>query len=184
MIDTKEYAKALFLLAQEKNAIEATLSELKLVEAALAEDPEYAPLLDSPALSREEKDALIEQAFASLDVDLRSFLKILCSAHALYTIPRTLAAYEALCDEAMGILRAEAITALPLTEAQSEKICARLKEQTGKTVVLKNTVDASVLGGIKLRFMGKQMDASLKNRLESIRESLRSTALGVKNNGR
>ncbi len=184
MIDTKEYAKALFLLAEEKGAMEPILSDLRQIEAALAEEPEYASLLDSPSLSREEKDALIEEAFAVVDADLRSFLKILCGKHALYTLSRTADAYEAFCDEAMGILRAEAITALPLTEAQSERIVSRLQKQTGKTVVLKNTVDASVLGGIKLRFMGKQLDASLKNRLEAIRESLQSTALGVENNGR
>lgn len=179
MIETKEYAKALFLLAEERGAIEAILSDLRQAEAALSQAPEYVSLLDSPALSREEKDALIENAFACLNLDLRSFLKLLCHKHALHTLARTLEAYEALCDEAMGILRAEAITALPLTEMQSEKIVSRLEKQTGKTVVLKNTVDVSVLGGIQLRFMGKQLDASLKNRLEAIRESLQSTALGV-----
>ena len=41
--------------------------------------------------------------------------------------------------------------------------------------------DASVLGGVKLRFMGKQLDASLKSRLDAIGSALQSTALGVEN---
>lgn len=184
MIDTKEYAKALFLLAEERGAIEAILADSKTVAAALKESPDYISLLDSPALAKEEKEGLIDEAFASVDEDVRSFVKILCQKHSLYAFSRTVDAYEVLCDEAMGIVRAEAITAVPLSERQSAEIVARLEKQTGKTVVLKNTVDASVLGGVMLRFMGKQWDASLKNRLEAIRKSLQSTALGAEINGK
>lgn len=181
MIDTKEYAKALFLLAEERGAMQTILSDLREAAAALAEAPDYVALLDSPALSREEKDALIDEAFASLDGDLCSFLKILSAKHALYTLSRTADAYEALCDEAMGIIRAEAITAAPLSEAQAERLKARLEEETKKTVILSNTIDPSLLGGVKLRYMGKQLDGSLKNRLDAIRRTLQSTALGVEN---
>lgn len=184
MIDTKEYAKALFLLAEEKGALEAIRADLYETVAALEKAPEYVSLLDSPALPKEKKEALIDEAFACVDADLRSFYKILCKAHALYALSRTADAYSALCDEALGILRAEAITAVPLSEAQSKRLVSKLEGQTNKTVVLKNTVDVSVLGGIRLRFMGEQLDASLKSRLEAIRASLQSTALGVENNGR
>ncbi|MBQ8268872.1 MAG: ATP synthase F1 subunit delta [Clostridia bacterium] len=184
MIDTKEYAKALFLLAKERGALELILSDLKAACAAVKEEPDYISLLDSPALTGEERDRLIEEAFASVDIDLRSFFKILSGKHALYTLFRTADAYEALCDEEMGIIRAEAITAVALTDTQRERLALKLEKKTGKRVILKNTVDASVLGGVKLRFMGTQLDASLKSRLDSIREALQSTALGVENIGK
>ena len=184
MIDTKEYASALFLLAEEKGAMQAILSDLKEAEAALKDAPDYVSLLDSPSLPREEKDALIDGSFASVDRDLCSFLKILCKKHALYLISRITDDYEALCDDAMGIIRAEAVTAVALSEAQSNKLKSRLEEQTGKTVILSNTVDASVLGGVKLRYMGKQWDGSLRSRLDAIGQSLQSTALGVENYGK
>ena len=184
MIDTKEYAKALFLLAEEKGAMQAILSDLKQVCEVLKGAPDYVSLLDSPALARAEKEKLIDEAFASIDKDLCSFIKILCTKHALYLFSRIADAYEALCDEAMGIIRAEAITAVALSETQSEKLKSRLEKQTKKTVILTNTVDPSVLGGVKLRYMGKQWDGSLKNRLDAIGQSLQSTALGVENYGK
>ena len=184
MIDTKEYAKALFLLAEEKGAMQAILSDLKQVCEVLKGAPDYVSLLDSPALARAEKEKLIDEAFASIDKDLCSFIKILCTKHALYLFSRIADAYEALCDEAMGIIRAEAITAVALSEAQSKKLKSRLEKQTKKTVILTNTVDPSVLGGVKLRYMGKQWDGSLKNRLDAIGQSLQSTALGVENYGK
>ena len=157
------------------------LSDLEEVCEAVKGSPDYISLLDSPALSGEQKDALIDEAFASVDEDLRSFLKILCKKHALYMLSRTADAFRVLCDEAMGIIRAEAITAVALSDAQKGKLTEKLEQQTKKTVILENTVDASVLGGVKLRFMGKQLDASLKSRLDAIGSTLQSTALGVEN---
>ena len=164
--------------------MQAILSDLKQVCEVLKGAPDYVSLLDSPALARAEKEKLIDEAFASIDKDLCSFIKILCTKHALYLFSRIADAYEALCDEAMGIIRAEAITAVALSEAQSEKLKSRLEKQTKKTVILTNTVDPSVLGGVKLRYMGKQWDGSLKNRLDAIGQSLQSTALGVENYGK
>jgi F-type H+-transporting ATPase subunit delta len=184
MIDTKEYASALFLLAEEKGAIQDILADLQQATAALKDAPDYVALLDSPSLPREEKDALIDGAFASVDKDLCSFLKILCKKHALYLLSRIADAYEALYDDAMGIIRAEAITAVALSEAQQRRIKSRLEEQTGKTVILSNTVDETVLGGVKLRYMGKQWDGSLRSRLDAIGQALQSTALGVENYGK
>ena len=63
MIETKEYAKALFLLAEEREAMQLIREDLMRVEAALKEAPDYISLLDSPALSREEKEGLIDEAF-------------------------------------------------------------------------------------------------------------------------
>ena len=164
--------------------MQAILSDLKQVCEVLKGAPDYVSLLDSPALARAEKEKLIDEAFASIDKDLCSFIKILCTKHALYLFSRIADAYEALCDEAMGIIRAEAITAVALSEAQREKLKSRLEKQTKKTVILTNTVDPSVLGGVKLRYMGKQWDGSLKNRLDAIGQSLQSTALGVENYGK
>ena len=76
-----------------------------------------------------------------------------------------------------GICPAEAVSALPLTEEQLGAIKARLEDTTGKTIVLKNTVDPSVLGGIKLRYMGIQLDGTLRARLNAIENGLKNTIL-------
>ena len=43
---------------------------------------------------------------------------------------------------------------------------------TGKTVILTNRTDESLLGGITLRYGGVQLDDSIRSRLDKLRRSL------------
>ena len=53
----------------------------------------------------------------------------------------------------------------------------KLERATGKRVTVKNTVDKSLLGGIKLRYMGRQLDGTLKTKLEGIEKNLKNTII-------
>ncbi len=177
MISAKEYGRALFLLSEEDGTTEALAEEIRFVKEILREHPRYEKLLDTPAISREEKLLLIDGAFSSLNENLVNLLKILCEKHSVYQFPRIAGAYADLCDEARGIERVEALTAVAMTPKQIEALTKKLSLSTGKTVIVRNTVDPSLLGGVVLRFMGKQLDGSVKARLSALEKSLRETVL-------
>ena len=82
-----------------------------------------------------------------------------------------------LYDEYKGRLRAEAVSAIPLTEAQISRLTAKLSRITGKTVILRCTTDKSILGGIKLRYGGTQLDGSIKTRLDRFEAALHDAVL-------
>ena len=177
MIDAKEYGKALFLLAQEEGMADVVAEDLKTVKKLLRENPKYEKLLDTPALMKEEKLRLIDRAFSSLHESVLNLTKLLCEKHSVYQLSRVADAYAVLCDEARGIMRAEALTAVAMTEKQISALTARLSALTGKTVVIKNTVEPGILGGVVLRYEGKQLDGSLKARLESFEKNLKDIVL-------
>lgn len=177
MTQAHEYAEALFSLSEQTGTTEATLTDLKVADAALKENPSYLRVVDTPALPRCEKQALIQTAFASLSHDVQGLLSLLCSHHAVYLFPQIMRQYAALYDEARGIERAQVITAVALTPAQQEALTQRLSRLTGKTVLLESTVDPTLLGGARLRFAGTQLDASLRTRLDRLNESLKSAIL-------
>ena len=104
-----EYAKALFSLTEELGTTESALSDLKLVNTVLSENPSYVKLTDTPALSVPEKLALLDEAFGSIDESLKNLIKILCERHSVYSFPKIASAYENEYNEARGILPAEVI---------------------------------------------------------------------------
>ena len=61
--------------------------------------------------------------------------------------------------------------------AQIKAMTAKLISLTGKKIVLKNTVDPGILGGVKLRYSGIQLDGSVKTRLDGFEKSLKSVVL-------
>lgn len=172
MINETDYGRALFELAREQQADKAVLEELAAVRRILEQEPRYAELLDSPALPKEQRLSLLEKAFGGLSQYHLNFLKILCEKHAVKQYAGCARVYGDLYDEAHQILRATAITAVPMTQAQLSALTDKLRAMTGKTVVVKNTVDARVVGGVQLRLGGIQLDGSIRSRLEDLRRSL------------
>ena len=177
MIDAKEYGKALFLLTEEDGTTKAVAEELRAVQKLLRENPRYEKLLDTPALSKEEKLQLIDRAFSSMNESLVNLLKILCEKHSVYRFSGVADAYAALYDESRGIERVQALTAVAMTAKQLELLSAKLSFSTGKTVIVENTVDPSLLGGMVLRMAGKQLDGSVRARLCALEKSLKEIVL-------
>lgn len=177
MTEPSEYGRALFLLSEEERDSDRVREDLRAAVGALSENPAYVGLLDTPALSREEKESLIDGAFSALSVSVTNLLKILSGKHAVYILPHVQAVYDALYEESRGIVHAEAVTAVPMTEEQTAAMTVKLSEKTGKTVILHNTVDPSILGGVRLRMSGTQTDTSLATRLADMERAVHDVIL-------
>ncbi len=172
-----EYGRALFLLAKETDSVEQIKSDLTAAITVLSKNPEYTKILDTPAISKAEKLSLADEAFSSLDESVSNLIKILSERHMVSTMPDVYKTYISLYNEDMGIEEVEAVTAVPLSDAQAEAMRNKLADITGKTIILKNTVDERILGGVKLRYEGKQIDASLKMRLDGFAERLKNIVI-------
>jgi F-type H+-transporting ATPase subunit delta len=65
-----------------------------------------------------------------------------------------------------GIVVADIASAFPLTEA----LKADVKKMVGsKELLLRETVDPGVLGGIRLQIPGKRLDATLKRKIQALK---------------
>lgn len=177
MTDAKEYGKALFMLADECGAVDKIAGDVELARSVMREHPDYVKILNTPALSKEERLSLVDSAFASVDESVRNLLKILTEAHAAHLFVGAADEFASLYDDYKGILRVEAISAVPLTKAQISAIADKLLTMLGKTAVIKNTVDPSILGGMKLRYGSCQLDGSIKTRLDKFEMALKNTVI-------
>ena len=87
-------------------------------------------------------------------------------------MPKIVEAFSDTYDRSRGIERVEAISAVPLTDAQTERLVKKLEKLTGKQIIVKNTHDPALLGGMKLRYLGIQLDGSVKTKLDSFEKRL------------
>ena len=172
MIHTADYGRALFELARQEGMDGEIQREMTEVCAILETEPAYIRLLDSPALPKEQRLFLLEEAFSGLSQYHLNFLKILCEKHAVNQYAACYKAYYKLYDQAHHILRATAITAVAMSPDQKEALQKKLAALTNQTVFLTNVVDPRVLGGVTMRFAEVQLAGSLQARLEDLRQSL------------
>jgi F-type H+-transporting ATPase subunit delta len=176
-LNAAEYGKALFLLAKEEGLCDKIKTEAEAIGILLSENPKYITLLDTPALPTEEKNLLLDKAFGGFHEYLLNFMKILTSKRAMYLFSRAISAYKDAYEEDNNILNAYAVTAVPLSKQQLDALCAKLCKITGKNVLLQNRVDTTLVGGIRLQFDGKQLDATVQTQLASLKKSLKQSTL-------
>lgn len=175
--DVTVYADALFMAALEANAVESIYTDINAVAEALRKAPDYISLIDTPALDRDEKHALEQRAFSGVHPLLLNLIKLLGDKSMFYRFEKIAVAYGNLYDAHNNIVRGEAISAHPLTPEQLSALTQKLCDKYGKRVVLTNTVDPNILGGIRLDVAGTQLDGSLRRRLCDIEKILKNTVI-------
>ncbi len=164
----ESYAEALFEVAAETGVTDTVLEELEAVASILEKNPEYLTLLDSPTVQTDEKTSMVDLAFGQVNGYLLNFIKILVEGKCVSELPKISVCFTSLYDEKEGILRANAVSAVALSTEQADKIRASLEKRTGKRVILTNTVDASIIGGVILDFGTERIDKSVSSSLKAI----------------
>ena len=177
MINAAGYGRALFQLAQDNRTDDRIRQELELVRTALRQEPSYITLLDTPAVPKAEKLTLVREAFGGVAQELLSFLCILCEQRSMCSFFACADEFDRCYDEAHDLLRATAVTAVPMTDAQKTALTQRLAAMTGKQVILHNRVEPGVLGGVRLDYDGQRLDDTVSHHLDAVRELLSKTVL-------
>lgn len=172
------YGDALYELAKDEQLSEQILSEFTQVCGLFSDNPDYIRLLAEPSVPKKERCAVLDEAFAGrLQPYLLNFLKLLCERGMIRNAPECLRRYRTRYNEDNGILEATAICAVPLQEEQKRRLTEKLQTVTGKRIDLQVRTDASVLGGIRLQMDGKELDGTVRGRLEGLRRTLSDTVL-------
>lgn len=172
----KRYARALFEAAVETGREEAVLNELRFVEKMLAVHPALRRMLSAPTLTEREKLEVLDAVFADKLGELTLlFLQLLARKAQTGLLAEIAASFAGQVYRRHGILTVEAVTPQALPPKVADDLPAKLARMTGKTVVLTQQIDPSLLGGILLRMGGRQLDMSLKARLARAAAAMRAS---------
>jgi len=164
----RPYAKAAFEFAREHNAF-AVWSQLLNTASAIVADERVARLLSNPRVTPEQLVELIADiAGKSLNEQGSNFLNTLAQNRRLDLLPEIAASYEVLRAEAEKTADVQIVSAVPLDDAQRERLAAALRKRLKRDVRLHCEVDASLIGGAVVRSGDMVIDGSLKSGLERL----------------
>jgi F-type H+-transporting ATPase subunit delta len=170
----RPYAKAAFEYARGANDFAAWSQALARL-AEIVADPRVAALTKSPQWGAADTAGLIiDIAGASLDAGMQNFVRVLTENHRLLLLQEIAAHYEEFRSAVENTVDVEVVSAVKLDAAQSDKLSAALAKRLKRNVRMKNSVDATLLGGAVLRAGDLVIDGSLKGRLERLATELTS----------
>lgn len=168
-----KYSAALFETAKQENCLNEVYEQFKQVYRELCENKEFAKILDTKILTAAEKKEIFTKALAVGNAYLVNFFKLLVDRDRTEELKEMFVAFEKAYKEEKNILEASAVTAIPLSEDELEKIKSMLSEKYQKTVILDNTVDESIIGGMILYVGNTMLDASVRSKLNGLKDRLR-----------
>lgn len=173
------YAKAFFLLAQEKNRLETLKTDIEKVLDTYTHSTEFVHLLESPVISTSKKAELITQIFkAEVNSVTLNFLLLILQNNREEYIPGICRNFLELIRKDQNIKLATLITATDIESKTIGKIKSLLEKQLKATVELTSQIDPEIIGGLILRIDDKQYDASITTKLKKIKQELLETELG------
>ena len=173
-----QYGTALYELSKEEGLTEEIRQQLRTLLDIFQQEPQFSVRLSTPSVSKEERCQVLDNALKGrVHPYLLNFLKILTEKGYMKQFPGCCRVFRNLYNEDKGIVCVTAVTAAPLTPELREKLRSKLSSVTGKTIDLTCKIDESCLGGVRLDFDGKQVDGTVRRRLEDVRTLLKNTVL-------
>ncbi len=167
------YASALYSLLDGRER-EQYLSALKGIKEDFEREKELFSLLCSYAINQKEKETILQKLYGNIPLKhLLPFLNLLCKKHRIIRFCEVFDAYSSLCNEERNIKEGTAYSAVALSNEQLSQIEAALSKRIQGKVQLKNILDPSLLGGVKVALDGKVYDGSLRGKLAELKKQLK-----------
>lgn len=172
------YATALFELAREKDQLDRVLDDLKGFSSLLEESDDLKRLVKSPIYSADVQEKAIAAVLkdAKLSTIVENFLQVIARNNRLFAVEDIIKGYRTLLSQHRGEITAEAISATALSDDQQSQLRDVLKEIAGQDIELKTKVDASLLGGLIVRLGSRQIDSSLRTKLNNMKTLMKEVS--------
>jgi F-type H+-transporting ATPase subunit delta len=169
------YASALFDLARDQRQIEAVGNSLDALGQALLDSKDFAELVSSPLVSRDEAGKSFAALAPQLGLDpiTANFLGVLARNGRKNELRNVIRAFRRLAADHRGETTAEVVTARPLNDDQLAALRAQLRTRAGRDVAIDATVDPNILGGIVVKLGSQQIDASIRTKLNRLASAMK-----------
>jgi F-type H+-transporting ATPase subunit delta len=164
------YAKSLLDLAQEQGKLEEVNRDMQLFEKVGKENREFLLLLKNPIITHDKKLSILRAIFKGRVNDLTlAMFEIIVKKQREAILFSVSKEFHNLYNIVKGIENAEVISVTPLTEQLRSRFKEIIKREFGKEVELHEKVDKELIGGYILKVGDKQIDESIKGKLQTLK---------------
>ncbi|MBU1100631.1 MAG: ATP synthase F1 subunit delta [Bacteroidetes bacterium] len=166
------YAKALLDLSTDTGMFEKVSEDVEVIYKALSESRELRTMLLNPVIREEKKVSVLSEIFKShISDDTMKFMKFVVNKSRGNIIKDILRRFIELKNDRLGIIEVGVVSNSEMTDVQKNNLEMKMKERTGKSVILSYNTDESLIGGFRLKLKDTIIDASVKHQLEELRKS-------------
>lgn len=175
---SRNYAEALFELAQKHGLLDAFQEGIESVARLLDENPDFRRFLETPRIDAAVKKDVLRKAFGeALPRPLLNFILITVDKRRQRLLREISREFHTLMDEHLGRTHVEVQVARELGSETVERMAEKLSDLLETEAIPHIRVRPEILGGVVVRTGDRVYDGSLRRRLEGMRRRLNAADL-------
>ena len=170
----RPYAKAILEVTQSSDQGRAIHAELARFEKVRKSSQQLQEAMENPGVALDDRIGISASIATRLEIgDLgKRILEVLIRNHRINQLGAVLEALEQMINDEAGISVAKVRAAHELDETQRGELRRALEQRFGTKVELEVSTDPHLLGGFVAQLGSEIYDASVRGRIENLRESL------------
>ncbi|MDE0726465.1 MAG: F0F1 ATP synthase subunit delta [Alphaproteobacteria bacterium] len=169
------YATALFELARDSGALDQVATDVAGLGGMIDQSDDLNRLLRSPVIAAEDQGkgmaAVMDKAGATELV--ANFVAVVAQNRRLFALRDMVRDFRTLLAAHRGEVVAEVTSAKDLNDEQLAKIKAQLTSSMKTDVQVETAVDERLLGGLIVKVGSRQVDSSLRTKIQNLRFAMR-----------
>jgi len=169
------YAKSLFQLSKDQGKVNEVVSDMELIAAVCAENPNLVRTLQSPIIGHDKKKAIMDTIFkgrvSNLTFEIYSLLK---KKNREMYLPDIAKAFVNIYKAENNIIAAKITLSAALTDHLRNEFKEIVASKfNAKEVELEEVINPEIIGGYILKVGDKQIDQSIKGKLVELKNKFK-----------
>jgi F-type H+-transporting ATPase subunit delta len=169
------YAEALLEAAREKQRLDQVRQEFEDFAAAVEASDDLRRFLQNPQIELRTKREALDDLLEGSEKIFLNFVHLLVEKDRISEVEHVYEEWARLLARQERVLELELQTAVELSDEEAAKVVKEIEEASGRKIVATRTVDPDLIGGLVVQAGSLRLDASVRGRLQQLREELTAT---------
>lgn len=166
------YGLALFSLAVDNQKVDQWQEEVRELSHIFKENSDFVMILGSSFLSLEERGEILKKSLVGVEPEITALILLVMENNRTSSLYDIFDSFNSYCNEYKGISEGLIYSTLHLKQSVINQIEQKISQIEHRKVELKNVVDPTLIGGVKIVIHDRIYDGSVKHHLETMKKDL------------
>ncbi len=169
---SSRYGLALYSLALEENKLSSWQEEVKELSRIFKENTDFIMVLGSSFISLEERIEILEKSLVGVDKEIIALISVVMENNRINLILEIFESFNSYCNQYRGVSEGLIYSTVKLEEKVISQIEEKVSKMENSKVELKNIIDPSLIGGVKIVIKDHIYDGSIKHHIDMMKQDL------------
>ena len=169
---SSHYGLALYSLAVDLDKVSEYQLEVKELSRIFKENEDFIMVLGSSFLPIEERQEILRKALVGVSDNVMAFIMVIMDNNRINEILDIFDSFNSYCNEYRGVSEGLIYSAFKLDQKVIDQIQTKMEKIEHNKVELKNIIDPTLIGGVKIVIHDHVYDGSIQHHIENMKTDL------------